>query len=169
MKKAFLLCCVLLTAAVCSALAKAPEPLNDLSKTLSTAAAANKMTFILLGRATCGNCNATRSMIQQHQIPVTDADYVMADLNCDDPRINSAFMRKFGKETFGNTLPFVVVTDSHGKVLASSGGYKDAEQWKALLRKAKSKAATNPSADTAGGNWPFKSSAASPAPAAAAQ
>jgi len=50
----------------------------------------------------------------------------MADLNCDDPKVNGEFMKKFGKEKFGDTLPFVVVTDSQGRILASSGGYKEA-------------------------------------------
>jgi hypothetical protein len=53
-------------------------------------------------------------------------------------------MQKYGKENFGDTLPFVVVTDSHGKLLASSGGYKDAAKWNALLAEAKGKAKTAP-------------------------
>ncbi|MEO6787532.1 MAG: hypothetical protein ABI318_15485 [Chthoniobacteraceae bacterium] len=39
-------------------------------------------------------------------------------------------------------LPFVVIADSHGKALASSGGYKSAEAWSALIGEAKKKIAT---------------------------
>ena len=123
-----------------SAQATAPVPLEKLNTTLQTALDQNKMSFILLGRSTCGNCNATRKMIKEGQIPVTDADYVMADLNCDDPRVNKEFTRKFSRENFGDTLPFVVITDSHGRVLASSGGYKTAAEWNNLLNAAKAKA-----------------------------
>ena len=105
--------------------------------------------------------SANRAMIREGKIPVTNSTFVMADLNCDDQKTNAEFSRKFSKESFGTTLPFVVITDSHGSVLASSGGYKDAEAWKTLLRAAKAKAAktSGDSSATAGGadpNWPFK-------------
>jgi thioredoxin-related protein len=95
------------------------------------------MAFILMGRSTCSNCNATREFIRDGKIPVTDADYVMGDLNVDDPQTYADFAHKYGRENFGKTLPYVVVTDSHGKVLASSGGYRSEEQWKILLERAK--------------------------------
>jgi thioredoxin-related protein len=150
--------------------AEAPQPASDLHKTLSTAAQQQKMGFILMGRATCGNCNATKAMIRDGKIPVTASDYVMADLNIDDPKTEADFMRKCGKEKFGETLPFVVITDSHGKAVASSGGYKGPDQWNALLADAKAKAAKTASASTAPGggagsasgataNWPFKTPA----------
>ena len=154
-----------LTATAFLSMAKAPEPLTSLDQTLETAAKENKMTFILLGRATCGNCNETRSMIRNGQIFVTDANYVMADLNCDDAKVNGEFMKKFGKEKFGNMLPFIVVTDSHGRILASSSGFKGASQWNSLLVAAKSKARKldDPSGGTTPqGSWPFSS----PTPAA---
>ena len=158
MKPLFLFLTVLAVTAF-SSLAKAPKPLNGLNETLTAAANENKMTFILLGRATCGNCNATKSMISKGQVFVTDKDYVMADLNCDDAKVKSRFMKKFGKVKFGNTLPFVVVTDSQGGILASSGGFKNAAEWNNLLKAAKSKA--NKSANTSGTNsqqsWPFSS------------
>jgi thioredoxin-related protein len=147
-------------------LAEAPAVQTDLRKTLTAAAKDQKLAFILLGRPTCGNCNATKAMIKDAKIDVTAADYVMADLNCDDPKTHAEFTRKYGKENFGNTLPFVVVTDAQGKLLASSGGYKDAAKWNALLAEAKGKAgakgtgasATGTSATGTGAkdpNWPF--------------
>jgi thioredoxin-related protein len=136
--KTTLLLLALLTARL---LAEAPEPQKDFRKTLSAAAKDNKLGFILLGRPACGNCNATKAMIREGKIDVTAADFVMADLNVDDPKTNDEFMRKYGKEKWGDTLPFVVVTDARGKALANSSGYQEARQWNALLAKAKSKAA----------------------------
>jgi hypothetical protein len=124
------------------ALAKAPAPMNNLNQTLTAASNQQKLAFLLLGRSTCGICNATRAMIKQGRINVTAADYVMADLNIDNPRDEAAFMQRYGKQKFGDTLPFVVVADSHGKLLASSGGPKNAAQWNALLASAKRKAVT---------------------------
>ena len=125
-------------------LAEAPQPFTDFNKTLSAASKDQKLAFILMGRATCSICNATKAMIKEGKINVTSPDYVMGDLNFDDERTQAAFMRKYGKQDFGDTLPFVVVTDSHGKLLASSGGPKNAAQWNALLASAKSRAAAKP-------------------------
>ncbi len=145
-----------LAALACSAFAEPPKPLDDLRKTLSAAGKEQKMAFVLLGRPACGNCNATKAMIREGKIPVTADAYVMADLNTDDAKTQAEFTRKFSKETFGNTLPFVVVTDARGKALASSSGYKSAEQWTALLEEAKAKAAAKPAAPGAGGVSIFK-------------
>lgn len=155
--KKLLLLPVVLAMFVAGALAEAPQPLTDFHKTLSAASKDQKLAFVLLGRPTCGNCNATKAMIKEGKIDVTSADYVMGDLNVDDQRTYAAFMQKYGKADFGETLPFVVVTDSHGKMLASSGGYKNAAKWNALLAEAKGKLAAKPA--TGGGtegNWPFK-------------
>ena len=158
----FLLALAALTSAV---FAEPPAPLDDLRKTLTAAGKDQKMAFILLGRPTCSNCNATKAMIKEGKIPVTADSYVMADLNTDDAKTQAEFMRKFSKEVFGNTLPFIVVTDAKGKALASSSGYKSAEEWKTLLEEAKTKATAKagsaaPGAPAAGGNWPFNSASA---------
>jgi len=148
---------VLLAMFVAGALAKAPEPLNDFDETLSAASKDEKLAFVLLGRPACSICNGTKAMIKEGKINVTATHYVMGDLNVDDQRTYAAFMQKYGKEKFGNTLPFVVVTDSHGKLLASSGGYKNAAEWNALLADAKRKVAAKPATGGgADGNWPFK-------------
>ena len=145
-----------LAALASAAFAEAPKPLDDLRKTLTAAGKEQKMAFVLLGRPTCGNCNATKAMIKEGQIPVTADAYVMADLNIDDAKTQAEFMKKYSKETFGSTLPFIVVTDAHGKALASSGGYKNAEQWTTLLAEAKTKAAAKAPAPGAGGSSIFK-------------
>lgn len=155
--KKLLLVPSLIATLVAGALGEAPQPLTDFHKTLSTASKDQKLAFVLLGRPTCGNCNATKAMIKDGKIDVTSADYVMGDLNVDDQRTYAAFMQKYGKENFGDTLPFVVVTDSKGKLLASSGGYKNATKWNALLAEAKGKLAAKPAAGGGSeGNWPFK-------------
>ena len=150
----------LITTLATTALAEAPAKITDMRKTLSAASKEQKMAFILLGRPSCANCNATKSMISGGKIDVTATDYVMADLNIDDPKTQGEFMRKFSKEKFGEVLPFVVVTDAQGKALASSSGFKSAEQWNKLLSDAKSKVAAKEPATSAptgkDANWPFK-------------
>lgn len=150
-----------LLACTASLMAQTPEPVKELHKALNAAAKEQKMAFILLGRASCANCNATKGMIHDGKIPVTATDYVMADLNIDDAKTEGDFMRKFGKEKFGEILPFVVVTDSHGKALASSGGYKKVDQWNTLLADARAKmaksSASRPGPASGDPNWPFKS------------
>ena len=153
----FAIFCAFLTMAVCHAVADPPQPASDLYKALNDAATGHKLAFILLGRSTCGNCNATRSMIRCGKIPITDDAYVMADLNVDDARTEAAFMHRFGRVRFGDTLPFVVVTDAHGKVLASSGGYKNAQQWTDLLTQAKTKADASADPGATDSDWPFPS------------
>ncbi|MEQ1861697.1 MAG: hypothetical protein ABMA13_17400 [Chthoniobacteraceae bacterium] len=146
----------LLALATTSLLAEAPPLQTDLRKTISAATKENKMGFILLGRPSCGNCNATKKMVSEGRIGVTAAEFVMADLNVDDAKTSDDFLKKYGKEKWGNTLPFVVVTDARGKALASSSGYKNAEQWNALIAEAKAKAGPKGAA-TPASNWPFKS------------
>src|SRR5436190_1032069 len=48
-----------------SAFAEAPTPVTDMRKALNAAAKDQKMAFILMGRPTCGNCNATKKMIKE--------------------------------------------------------------------------------------------------------
>ena len=123
-----------------AAFAEAPEFQKDLGKAVHSATTANKMAFILMGREACSNCQATKTMVREGKIPVTADTFVAADLNVDDQKTSAEFTRKYKKEQFGGTLPFVVITDSHGKALASSSGYKSPEQWTALIEDAKKKA-----------------------------
>jgi len=148
-----------LTFATTSLLAEPPTLQDDLRKTLSAASKENKMGFILLGRPACGNCNMTKRLINEGKINVTAAEFVMADLNVDDAKTNAEFMRKYGKEKWGDMLPFIVVTDSRGKALANSSGFRKAEDWNTLLTEAKAKAGGKPPGATGPGtnsNWPFK-------------
>lgn len=131
----------LILALAASSLAEAPKWGTDVSKAISQAGRENKLGFILLGREACSNCQATRKMVNESAVPVTADSFVIADINCDDPKSRAEFDRKFKKEKFGDTLPFVVITDSHGKALASYNGYKSAAALTTLIEDAKTKAA----------------------------
>jgi thioredoxin-related protein len=123
-----------------SSLAEAPKWSTDVSKAISQAGRENKLGFILMGRVACSNCQATRKMVNESAVPVTAETFVIADINVDDDKSRAEFERKFKKEKFGNTLPYVVITDSHGKALASYSGYKSVEDLTAIIDGAKGKA-----------------------------
>ena len=128
---------ILLTA---SAMAEAPKWGNDVSKAVSQAGREKKLGFILMGREACSNCQATRALVNEGKVPVTADAFVIADINVDDQRAQAEFNKKFKKESFGNTLPFVVITDSKGKALASYSGFKDAATLTTMIEDAKKKA-----------------------------
>ena len=123
-----------------SAMAEAPKWGNDVSKAVSQAGREKKLGFILMGREACSNCQATRALANEGKVPVTADAFVIADINVDDQRAQAEFNKKFKKESFGNTLPFVVITDSKGKALASYSGFKDATTLTTMLEDAKKKA-----------------------------
>lgn len=125
--------------ALSSVHASPPSPGADLNKVIHQATKEGKMGFILMGREACANCKATRQMIQNGSVPVTDDTFVMADINVDDARVSAGFRQRFSREKFGNTLPFVVITDAKGKAFASYGGYKSPKELTALIEEAKAK------------------------------
>lgn len=127
-----------------TAFAEAPKWGNDVSKAISAAGRDKKLGFILMGREACSNCQATRGLVNEGKVPVTADAFVIADINVDDQKASSEFTKKFKKEKFGDTLPFVVITDSKGKALASFSGYKDAASLTAMIDEAKKKAAALP-------------------------
>jgi thioredoxin-related protein len=122
------------------ALAAPPTWGTDVSKAISQATKENKMGFIIMGREACGNCQATKKLVNEGKVAVTAESFVVADINVDDARSHAEFERKFKKEKFGNVLPFVVITDSKGKALASYSGYKSASDLEALIAEAKARA-----------------------------
>jgi thioredoxin-related protein len=126
------------------ALADAPKWGNDVSKAILQAGREKKMTFIVMGREACGNCQATKKLVNENKVPVSADTFVIADVNIDDQKASAEFERKFKKEKFGNTLPFVVITDSRGKALASYSGFKNAAALSAMIEEAKTKAAAAP-------------------------
>jgi thioredoxin-related protein len=131
---------LLLALSATFAFAEAPKWGADVSKAIMQAGKENKMTFILLGREACSNCQATRKLVNESKVPITPESFVIADIDVDNQKSRGEFDRKFKKENFGSTLPFVVLTDSKGKVLASYGGYKSAQDLTKLIDEAKTKA-----------------------------
>jgi hypothetical protein len=119
------------------ALAEAPKWGDDLSKTIHQATRENKLAFIVLGRENCGNCKATKRLVNEGKIAVTADTFVTADLNVDDPKTEAEFSRKYKKLEFGNVLPFVVLTDSRGKAVAHASGFKGADYWNKAIEDAK--------------------------------
>jgi thioredoxin-related protein len=132
---------LLLTA---TAFAEAPKWGTDVSKTISAATKDKKLGFILMGREACGNCQATKRLVNDGKVPVTAETFVIADINVDDPKASAEFSKKFKKESFGSTLPFVVITDTKGKPLASYSGFKDSATLTAMIEEAKKKSAAAP-------------------------
>ncbi len=114
---------------------------TDLSKAISQARRDNKLGLILVGRESCGNCQATKKLINEGKVGVTAENFVVAELDSDNARVYEEFERKFKDEKFGDLLPFVVITDSKGNPLASFSGLKSAEKMTALIDGAKSKVA----------------------------
>ena len=102
------------------------------------------MAFILMGREACGNCQATKKLVNEGQVPVTAETFVIADINVDDVRDSAEFERKFKNEKFGNTLPFVVITDAKGKVMGSYSGFKSAQDLTAMISSAGAKSTAKP-------------------------
>lgn len=148
----------------------AAEYETNLNKAVATASEQKKMMFVIYGREACGNCQATKQMIKSKQIKVPESKFVLVDLNCDDKAVSAEFRKRYSGETFGNTLPFVVVADSSGNALASSGGYKSADDWEKILKTAQRKAGGTTAGGAAGAGkegWPFSAKPAgtsTPAP-----
>ena len=126
----------------CPVFAAAPELGKDMTKAISQAGKENKMAFIIMGRENCGNCKATKKIIASESVPAVTAEtFVLAEVNCDDEKDRSKFDKKFSKEKFGSTLPFVVITDSKGKALASWSGMKSAADIAEIVKQAQAKVA----------------------------
>ena len=142
--KLFLQLAAILTLPFSPIFAAPPSWGTDVSKALSQAKKENKMAFILMGREACGNCQATKKLVNDSQVPVTAETFVVADINVDDARDSAEFQRKFKGEKFGNTLPFVVITDAKGKVVGSYSGFKSAQDLTAMITSAGSKSGEKP-------------------------
>lgn len=119
---------------------------KDVSKAITQAKTENKLGFILMGREACGNCQAARKLVNEGKVAVTADTFVAADIDVDDARSSGEFRRKFRDAKFGNTLPFVVITDGKGKELASYSGYKSADEVTKLIAEAKSKSTASTAA-----------------------
>ena len=127
-----------------TAFAEAPKWGFDVSKAITQAGKENKLTFILAGREGCSNCQATKKLVDEGKVPVTAETFVVADIDTNNQKSQAEFDRKFKKAKFGNILPFVVITDSKGKILASYSGMKNQEALTKIIEDAKASASATP-------------------------
>lgn len=112
-------------------------PLTDLSSALTQAESEGKMLFLLAGRAGCSNCRVLRKYIVDGDVKLPGAEFVFADISCDDAPMYREFHTRFHVE--GRALPLVVVADSYGRQFASRAGYGTAEEFNQLIQKAMEK------------------------------
>jgi thioredoxin-related protein len=117
------------------ALAKGAAAETNLLEALTKAKTENKLLFVQYGREACGNCQALKAMIRKREVNLSDADFVYADVNCDDPDTRQVFGNRFTVE--GRMLPFVVIADPEGKQLAARSGYGEAGEFEDFIRDAK--------------------------------
>jgi hypothetical protein len=113
---------------------------TDLTKALAQAKREGKMAFILLGRESCGNCRAAKKLVDDGKVPVSADKFVIAEIDTDNLEADEAFLKKFGRDNFGDTLPFVAITDSTGRMLAHYSGRKSQSELTRLIDTALAKA-----------------------------
>ena len=128
-----------LIASTVLAQAATPVAQTDLHAALDQAKKDGKLLFVVLGREACGNTRALKGYISQRTVRLSDAEFVYADLNCDDQKQNGAFRKQFSID--GRMLPFVVIADQNGKQLAGRTGFGKPQDFNSLIR-----TATKPSA-----------------------
>jgi hypothetical protein len=114
-----------------AAFAGTPAKITSLKTALKTARTQGKFLFVQMGREACGNCQELKGMISQNKVPLSDARYVYADVDCDDLSTNDLFSRHFKVE--GDTLPFVVIAAPDGTQLAARSGAGTAKDYNRLI------------------------------------
>ena len=109
-----------------------PRPIHDLEHALKEAKKQGKLLFIKYGRETCGNCKALKKLIQNRSVKIYLNTFIFADIDCDNETQNNIFFEHF--PAIGGTLPFVVITNSEGKMLVSHKGSGTAKDFNDLIR-----------------------------------
>lgn len=128
---------------VSPALAKPPVVHEEMGKTLNVARKKDKLGIFVLGTTTCSYCRVLRRHIDEGEVPITADSFVMADLDSNDPKVRDAFFKQFNiKRDAPWKTPYVVITDSTGKVLVTWNGGKKAPGVEKLVQEAKSKASS---------------------------
>ncbi len=113
--------------AVCSA--------ADLNQSISAAKRANKKLFIMFGRQACGNCQHLKKLIRDGSVKISNSEFIIVDMNCDDKSQSQAFYKRYSVN--GNYLPFVVIARSDGTQITSRAGYGEAADYNNLIKAAK--------------------------------
>ena len=115
--------------------------LTELAPAIEAASKSDKLIFIKYGREACGNCQSLKGLINDRKVKLFDSEFVLVDLDCDQPEISRAFNKKY-RATIGDarTLPFVVIAKPDGTPVAGIGGYKDAAAYNKFIMDAKKQA-----------------------------
>ncbi|MFA5094106.1 MAG: thioredoxin family protein [Candidatus Omnitrophota bacterium] len=113
--------------AVCSA--------ADLDQSIAAAKRANKKLFIMFGRQACGNCQHLKKMIRDGSVKISNSEFIVVDMNCDDKVQSQAFYKRYTVN--GNYLPFVVIARPDGTQITSRAGYGEASDYNNLIKGAK--------------------------------
>jgi len=134
MKNSLLVSAVIVFAIASSALCKT-DAMTDLNAAIEAAKPEQKALFIMYGRQACGNCQALRSLIDKKAVRLPKTDFVIVEINCDDPAQSKEFRSRY--TVSGNALPFVVIAKSDGTQLASRSGYGAAAKFNEFIRDAR--------------------------------
>jgi thioredoxin-related protein len=115
--------------------------LTELAPAIEAAARSDKLIFIKYGREACGNCQSLKTLINDRKVKLFDSEFVLVDLDCDQPAIARVFNKKY-RAMIGDarTLPFVIIAKADGTPVAGIGGYKDAAAYNKFIMDAKKQA-----------------------------
>ena len=114
---------------------------TDLNAAIELAQKDNKLIFIKYGRdVRCGNCVHLNKLINQRAVRISDSEFVLVNLNCDDPVDSKSFRSLYG-DSFkdAKTLPFVVIAKADGTLISSVSSYQNADSYNKFIMSAKSK------------------------------
>jgi len=75
----------------------------DLNASIELAQKIKKLIFIKYGREECSNCMNLKTLINQKEIRLFDSEFVLVDLNCDDPVVKKSFWNLY-KDAFKGSL-----------------------------------------------------------------
>jgi len=107
----------------------------DLNQSIAAAKRANKKLFIMFGRQACGNCQHLKKLIRDGSVKISNSEFIIVDMNCDDKAQSQAFYKRYSVN--GNYLPFVVIARSDGTQITSRAGYGEAADYNNLIKAAK--------------------------------
>ncbi|NQU11215.1 hypothetical protein HQ590_10520 [bacterium] len=111
-----------------------PAVVTDLEAGLKQAVTEKKLLFVFYGNAACSNCPAVKGWIAGGLVRIFPSDYVVVELDGDDPQARQQFEQRF--QVAQAPLPWLVVATADGTQLAARGGDVDPGELNRLLRDA---------------------------------
>lgn len=97
---------------------------TDINAAAARANSEQKLLYLHIGRATCGNCVA----MKRYYPNLDFSRFVLVDVNCDTDR---SYSSRYNIR--GGGLPFIVIAKADNAVLFKSDGYKDEKTIRAAL------------------------------------